>query len=287
MDAKDIYYFYKISRPNNLAISFLSFCLAAFLANNHSFVFLTHPIFWAVGIAIVWIAAGGYWINDVYDFKIDKINKPERTVINAFLSVKKVLSVYWFMHILLFLAVVLITKKLTILLIGASILLFLYAAWLKRTSLVGNMLVAFMTALVLMMAGFIYTFNVPLIWAAIFAFEINLVREIVKDIEDIEGDLRFELKTLPIQAGVQTARLIVFIIYILFIISTWLPFILQWIERKDVSYSYLICSFLLVQIPSIFLLRHLSRCKDSKDYAQHSQYVKYLMLAGMITLLAM
>lgn len=264
----------------------MSFCLAAFLANNHSFVFFTHPIFWAVGIAIVWIAAGGYWINDVYDFKIDKINKPERTIINAFLSVKKVLSVYWFMHILLFLAVVLVTKKLTIILIGASILLFLYAAWLKRTSLVGNMLVAFMTALVLMMAGFIYTFNLPLIWAAIFAFEINLVREIVKDIEDIEGDLRFQLKTLPIQAGVQTARLIVFIIYILFVLSTWLPLILQWIEHKETSYYYLLCSLFLVQIPSIFLLRHLSTCKNSADYAQHSQYVKYLMLAGMITLLA-
>lgn len=230
-------------------------------------------------------AAGGYWINDVHDFKIDKINKPERTVINAFLSVKKVVTVYTILNIIIFTAILFFSFNLALILLGTILSLFLYAIWLKRTSLAGNMLVAFLTALVLMTAGFIYEFTTPLVWAAIFAFEINLIREIIKDIEDIEGDLQFNLHTLPIQAGIQNTRRVVYFIYVLLFVSTCLPIFFQILDKQAISYYYIISVVLLVQIPSIFLIRHLSQCQITADYAKHSQYVKYLMLLGMITLL--
>ncbi len=282
---KDLYSFLRISRVPNLVITFVSFALGAFIANKHSFQFLQHTIFWAVGIGIVLIAAGGYWINDVYDFRIDRINKPERTVINTLLSVKKVVTVHIVMHTILFVSLVFITQKLMLIMIGAALLLFIYAAWLKRTTLLGNVTVAFLTALVIMMAGFIYTFNAALVWTAIFAFQINLIREIVKDIEDIEGDVKFNLQTLPIQIGIFRTRIIMYILYLFLLVCCWMPFLLQDILNTTVSVLYIILSFFLFQVPAIGLMLHLSHSKTTKDYTAHSKMVKWLMLSGMITLL--
>ena len=72
--------FFHISRPGNVLMTCLSLCLGAYIAKNHSFIFLQHPIFWAITIATMLIGAGGYWINDAYDFRIDRINKPEKAI---------------------------------------------------------------------------------------------------------------------------------------------------------------------------------------------------------------
>lgn len=281
----DILHFYRISRPVNLAISFISFSLGAYIANKHSFVFLNHAVFWAVGVGLVLIAAGGYWINDVYDFRIDRINKPERTIINAHLSVKKVVTVYIIMYILLFVILIFTAKKLALIMMLAAFLLFIYAAWLKRTTLLGNVTVAFLTALVLMMAGFIYTFNSSVVWLAVFAFEINLIREIVKDIEDIEGDMHFNLQTLPIQIGIKHSRTIVYVLYIVLLISCWLPLLQQILTGSTFSITYIIVSFFIVQVPIVNLLVHFAHCTTNRDYGRHSIFLKTLMLSGMITIL--
>ncbi|MBX7242548.1 MAG: geranylgeranylglycerol-phosphate geranylgeranyltransferase [Bacteroidia bacterium] len=281
----DIIHFYNISRPLNLAIAFVSFCLGAFIANKHSFVFLNHTVFWAVGTGLVLIAAGGYWINDVYDFRIDRINKPERTIINAHLSVKKVVTVYIIMYILLFVLLVITVKKLAFIMMIAAFLLFIYAAWLKRTTLLGNVTVAFLTALVLMMAGFIYTFNSPVVWLAVFAFEVNLIREIVKDIEDIEGDMYFNLQTLPIQIGIKHTRILVYVLYNVLLISCWLPLIQQILTGNPYSVIYIVVSFFIVQVPVIGLQLHFTQCKNKEDYGRHSLFVKILMLTGMISII--
>lgn len=290
---KDFVYFYQISRPLNLLIAFISFALGAFLANKHSFEFLGHLVFWVVGIGLVFIMAGGYWINDAHDFKIDKINKPERTIINAKLSVKKVVTAYSIVQLLVLFFVFAAASrldfafgiKLSLTALAVILLLFVYAVWLKRTSLAGNMLVAFLTAFVLMMAGFVYTFNAPLIWAAVFAFEINLIREIIKDIEDIEGDQRFGLKTLPIQAGIKNTQLLLSGLYILMLVSTWFPLFLPLRNLHTTQYPYLLFSLFFVQLPLLFLLRHLQHCQQSSDYSSQSRYLKWVMFAGMLSLL--
>jgi len=283
---KDIYYFYKISRPLNLAISFLSFFVASFIANRHSLRFLSDWQFWSVGIVIILIAAGGYWINDVYDFRIDRINKPTKTVVNAFLSVKKVLTAYFVLHFLLF-AFCIIWAPLHILFVFtlAILLLFIYAAWLKRVSVAGNLVVSFLTALVIITAGYLYKVNIPLTWMMVFAFQINLIREIIKDIEDIKGDFHYKLQTLPIQLGINKTKWVLYLLFIIFIITCNLPFLYQTSQNGEYLWTYLASSVILVQLPSVYILIKLYTNKSFYELGFHTQAVKWVMLTGIITVL--
>lgn len=282
---QDIKNFYIISRPGNVLMTCLSLALGAYIAINHQFTFLQHPIFWATTIATMLIAAGGYWINDAYDFRIDRINKPERTVVNTFLSVKKVTTTYIVLNVVVLAGAVYFVKNITFILLGAVILLFVYAAYLKRTSLVGNICVAFLASLVLMMAGFIYGFNIPLIWTAIFAFEITLIREIVKDMEDIKGDLAFSLQTLPIQIGLQKTKYVLYGLGILFEISCNLPVLFHFLNSHNILYLYLVVSLLLVQLPFVYGVKLIFDANSPVHFHSISRYFKWIMLGGMISTL--
>jgi 4-hydroxybenzoate polyprenyltransferase len=286
---KDIYYFYKISRPLNLAISFLSFFIACFIAksNRHSLRFLADWQFWAVSLVITLIAAGGYWVNDVYDFRIDRINKPERTVVNAFLSVKKVLTAYFVLHFLLFAFCFIWFPPIHILFVFtlAIFLLFIYAAWLKRVSVVGNLVVSFLTALVIITAGYLYGVNTPLTWMIIFAFQINLIREIIKDIEDVKGDFEYKLQTLPIQLGIDKTKWLLYLLFIIFIVTCNLPFMFQLSRNGDFLWNYLVFSVVFVQLPSVYLLIKLIYLKNYIELAFHSKVIKWIMLSGILTIL--
>jgi 4-hydroxybenzoate polyprenyltransferase len=146
--------------------------------------------------------------------------------------------------------------------------------------------VAFLTALVLMMAGFIYNFNNPLIWAAIFSYEVNLIREMVKDIEDVKGDHQFGLHTLPIQLGIRSTKQVITTIYILFFTTCWVPVFLHFHRHAEILWEYVSASLLLVQLPILFLIFHLQRAYViPADFAVHSRYVKILIFLGMVSIL--
>lgn len=285
LSLQDIQNFYRISRPGNVLMAGISLCLGAYIANNHQFIFFQHAIFWANLLATMLIAAGGYWINDAYDFRIDRINKPDRAIINTFLSVKKVTTSYIILNVLVLLGAVFFVKKLIFILLAAIILLFIYAAYFKRSTLVGNILVAFLASLVLMMAGFIYTFNIALIWTAIFAFEISLIREIVKDTEDIKGDLAFGLQTLPIQIGVQKTKYILYALCAFFEISCMLPTFFYFLKHQTLLSPYIWVSFFFVQVPFLYVVKMIATANNTENFAAISRYLKFIMLLGMISTL--
>ena len=288
---RDLKYFFLISRPANVLISLLAFGVSCFFVNHRTFIFLTHSKFWYTAITIAIIAATGYWINDVYDFRIDRINKPRKTVINAILSVKKVLTAYFAANflILIFSTIFLgyFHQEVAITFINflSVILLFVYASYLKRVSVAGNLVISFLIALVLILGYYLYDrINMALIWAIVFAFEITFIREITKDVEDIEGDLKFELRTLPIILGVKQTKRVLLILYILFLISGSLPFIITYFLEGIWLWPYLISSIFLVQLPALYLIRLLLKSKEPSDFASQSNYLKLLMLTGIITL---
>lgn len=290
---RDTKYFLLLSRPLNLLIALITFGIACFFATDRdkSLPFLLDGPFWATGLTIIVIAATGYWINDVYDFRIDRVNKPHKTIVNGILSVKKVLTAYFLsvFGILLFSVAYLgfYVNELGITFINLlSIgLLFWYASYLKRVSVAGNLLVSFLIFLVIILAGYLYHINMPLIWAGVFAFEITFIREITKDMEDIKGDLQYNLRTLPIQIGLRSTKKVLLVLYILFIISCYLPFIYRIIRTGDPLWRYFFLSINLVQVPALYLLRMMMRSSHPRDFSIQSKYLKYLMLSGIITLL--
>ena len=279
-------HFFWISRPLNVFITGLAFCLACFIAKDRSISFLGDLEFWVALACMVGVTATGYWVNDAFDFKIDRVNKPRRVIVNAHLSVKRVLTTYFTTVALLMLFSFLTQPvSLTAINFAVALLLFAYAALLKRTTIVGNVLVASLTALVIYYAAVLYVPKAALFWAMLFAFEVNFIREVVKDIEDIEGDLRFKLQTLPIRAGIKGTKGVLWGAYCLFILSGPAPFVEEYLRIGYLNWWYLGAALLLVVAPALWLLRHMAEASEKADWALQSRYLKWLIFAGMATLL--
>lgn len=287
---RDIKYFFYLSRPFNVFISLLTFGVACFIATGQSLLFLKEGTFWATAATIGVIAATGYWINDVYDFRIDRINKPNKTIVNAILSVKKVLTAYFAANFsILIFSGILITYhfrevQVTFINVLSILLLFIYASYLKRVSVAGNLVIAFLIALVIILAGYLYNINLQLVWTMVFAFQITLIREITKDIEDIRGDLQFHLKTLPIQVGIRNTKKILLFLYICFWVSCYMPILVHYYEEQKWLTTYGIISIFIVQIPLFWVLRKMLKSAKPDDFSIQSKYLKYIMLSGIMTL---
>ena len=193
----------EILRPGNAVMGAISIILVALIDKTFSI-----PIILAM-IAVFFETAAGNVINDYFDYKIDLINKPERPLPSGRISLKN--GKYY--AYLLFLAGTIcgfliswITNNWIpfIIVLIADVILYLYAYKLKTTPLIGNLTVGFMTGFGFVFGGF--TINNPSIvttsiFLGFFAFVMTTAREIVKDIEDIEGDKADGARTLPILIG--------------------------------------------------------------------------------------
>ncbi|MDX2282667.1 MAG: geranylgeranylglycerol-phosphate geranylgeranyltransferase [Bacteroidia bacterium] len=287
----DFRHFFRLSRPVNVLISAVAFAIACFLAMGKSADFLLDAEFWATAFVITGIAATGYWINDVFDFRIDRINKPRKTIVNAHLSVKKVLTVYFAANFILmafsliFFGFYLNRINVTFINALSVLMLFVYASWLKRVSVAGNLVISFLTALVLFLAYYVYDrVSLALIWAIVFAFEITLIREITKDVEDIRGDLAYQLRTLPIQIGIRSTRHVLYGLYAIFLLTCWMPVLMMLAVKGLWLWQYALASVLLVQAPAAWIIGKLRAAAEPEQYSRQSRALKYLMLSGMITL---
>lgn len=283
---KDLKYFFLLSRPLNVFITLLAFVLAAFIAKGNGILFFQDIDFWYACVALTVITASGYWVNDAFDFKIDRENKPNRVIVNAQLSVKKVLTAYFLVVILTLTASLLLQSFVLFWVnLAAVMLLFLYAWLLKRTTVIGNIVIATLTGLVIYYAALIYVPRTAIMWMIMFAFEVTFLREVVKDAEDIKGDLKFKLQTLPIRIGVSATRRVLQFCYLIFILSCNLPILEAAYREQAFNWPYLIASIVLVQIPAGYLLLDVGKAAGTTDFAKQSKYLKILIILGMLSVL--
>jgi 4-hydroxybenzoate polyprenyltransferase len=143
---------------------------------------------------------------------------------------------------------------------------------------VGNITVALLTGLAIYVVDVLYkTHNSLVIIYAVFAFFMTLVREIIKDIEDLKGDDTFGCKTLPIVLGIRKTKIVIYIIIVLFSISVLV--LNYWYEALPFQY-YLIFLF----VPVIWLLLRLFRADMKKEFSQLSTFCKIIMLLGILSM---
>jgi 4-hydroxybenzoate polyprenyltransferase len=270
---------FRLTRFWNLTIiAFAQFFTAACLFHQGTGVFTDIWLF-ILSASTILIAAAGYIINDYYDVKIDLINKPERVVIGK--SITRRYAIF-FHTALSFLGValgLLINWKVGAINFICAFLLWLYSNNLKRQPLIGNVVVSFLTGLSVFILVFLYEQFFPLVVAySLFAFFMTLIREVVKDMEDVKGDNSFGCKTLPIVWGIRKTKFFLYAVTAVFSATVvWMDFF-----QLGIPLVYFVP---LLFLPMAVLIVRLVRADTKSQFYQLSQLCKVIMLLGIVSMI--
>jgi geranylgeranylglycerol-phosphate geranylgeranyltransferase len=205
--------YFTILRPINCLMAVLAVYVASLIAGQPFIPAL--PVIYAL-VSVFLVCAGGMVINDYFDIEIDRVNKPARPIPAGKISPRNALGLSCLLFAVGFFASYQINIFTFAVAIAASALLALYAWKLKKVMLVGHLTVSSLVALTFVYGGLINLNVVPALSLAILALLANTGREIYKSIEDILGDEKAGLQTLPIKYGVIRAKIIasLFVIFI-------------------------------------------------------------------------
>jgi geranylgeranylglycerol-phosphate geranylgeranyltransferase len=160
------------------------------------------------GVVVFIVTGAGNSINDYFDHKIDAINKPERPIPSGRISLKKALIYSIFLFVLGIVLAFLINLLLGMIALLSSILMIFYARDLKTKCLIGNLSISFLTGLCFVFGGIAVDQITVSIYLGGFAFLMTMAREIVKDMEDVEGDKLEGANTLPILHGMRISSIL-------------------------------------------------------------------------------
>lgn len=269
----------EILRPVNALMGAISIILVAIIDKTISI-----PIILAM-IAVFFETAAGNVINDYFDYKIDLINKPERPIPSGRITLengKKYAYFLFFAGTVCGFLISYLTENWIpfIIVLIADIILYLYAYKLKTTPLIGNLAVGFMTGFGFVFGGF--TINNPnivmtSIFLGFFAFVMTTAREIIKDIEDVEGDKKDGAKTLPIIIGKKIPAILA---TILIIIDCALCPLLYIYHVFGVLYLVTIAVAAILFIYSAILIL---KSQDEKTAHKSSKFLKIGMLIAFLS----
>ena len=257
-------------------------------------------------LATLLIAAGGYVINDVLDIELDRINKPAQQVIGRQISVETgnklhmnltgtgVVTglIFSYLSENIFLGIIFII---------IATALFYYSFKYKYLPALGNLVVALLAAMVVLIywlfefyhlkslpesfiaaSPYFYQLNRFVLAFALFAFLTTLLREIVKDAQDVEGDARFGCRTLPVVMGFKKLS------YLLILLEVLVFVLLAWFHVRLHHSHYNLMSILLI-LPAILLIYVITRtfhARDKAAFAHLSLIIKIIMVSGILSLVA-
>ena len=203
--------------PNLLVIGSTQYLTAFFLISDYpgKMSDIGSWSFFLLVVSTVMISAGGYVINDYYDAKVDMINRPEKVVVGTLLRRRLAMVA----HLILTLGAITIgfylDVKVGVVHIFSSFFLWYYSNFLRRLPLIGNVIIAFLTGLTLLIVAVYLEKNALLVYIySLFAMAVILIREILKDIEDLKGDAAFGIQSLPNIFGVRGAKIVIYLICI-------------------------------------------------------------------------
>jgi len=300
-------YFFRLIRYKNLLIIILTQYLMRWsiikpilTAYNFELQFSELNFFFLV-MATVLLTAAGYVINDYFDAKTDMVNRPDTVIVGRVLNRRW--AILW--HVILnivgiglgaYISFYIGIPSLTLVFIMVTGILWFYSTTYKRQFLIGNVIVALLTAMVPLM---VLLFEIPLlnqkygllmeelrsdfthiiVWVmafSVFAFLLTMIREIIKDIEDYEGDSIYGRKTLPIVTGVLNSKIVI----ITFILTT--IFSLLYINFTFLNDKITLVYFsIFLLIPLVLLLYKIIKASTKKDYHKASNLTKWIMLSGI------
>ncbi|MFX0015144.1 MAG: geranylgeranylglycerol-phosphate geranylgeranyltransferase [Promethearchaeota archaeon] len=235
-----------ISRPLNSFLSGFAVVIGAIAAVSAP---LTSKQFLGIVVgylATSLIAIGGYAINDVFDIEIDKINTPHRPLPAGLMTLEEAKAYAIILFIIGVIMPVVINIQASIIACVGGVLLYLYAAYFKRSGFLGNVMIGLLTAIPFIFGAFLTESFETMIFPTLFAFLIIVGREVIKDIEDVHGDQLKDVQSIALKYGVKSARNFGFLILILLIIVTPIPIILKYYKNPIFILIVLIIDLLIL-----------------------------------------
>jgi 4-hydroxybenzoate polyprenyltransferase len=255
--------------------------------------------FFLLSLATVLIAAAGYAINDYFDVRIDKVNKPERLIIDKGIKRRVAMGAHTVMNILAIIIGLYISwapgfSKFVFIFIFCATGLWFYSTTFKRQFFIGNFVIAVFTALVPLVVGIyelIAYYNEDLVtidfrrgaWILIlalsfFAFITTLLREILKDIEDVDGDKEYGCKTMPVVIGVNGAKNVAVTISLATMLCLAYIQVIYWNKYNMLAFYYIMFA---IQLPFSFLIYKTYKAQAKTDYRFAGNIAKFIMLMGV------
>lgn len=297
--------FLKLIRVENIAIMlFTMICIRYFVVQSVlKEIYFSDLYFWMLVISTSLIAAAGYIINDYFDVKTDQINRPETVVIDTVIKRRYAMLLH-----LIFSGIGLVlgawlayrcfASRLVLFQIVAILLLWFYSTHLKKQLLTGNIVISILTGLIPLMPFAYEILNgvhantayfdqnaheIKIVFVIVglfggFAFLTSLTREIVKDMEDFNGDIQTGSKTMPIAWGIISTKVFSFFLIVITegILSFSILKLWQW-GHKTAAF-YLIMS---VFVPLLILIFQVIKAKTPFQYKTASLLLKFIMLFGV------
>ncbi len=303
-------HYFQLIRVKNLAIIVLTLVLMRYAVIhpiyrvNGAQPIMSNFFFWLFVLHTVLIAAAGNIINDYFDTHIDEINKPEKVIVGKKVPRKTAMTLHQVLTgigavIALYLAYIVSSIPLAFLLLFIPGLLWFYSSVYKRQFLIGNVIIALLCALVpltLVMIENRFMFLVDgerflaagiskAAWVIVavfagFAFMVTLIREIIKDVQDEEGDRELECNTLPIVWGRKWTKVVVSLLLVSTIVALAFVYQVMLSGYDDKLSFYYILLFLI--IPLVVGIVFTVTAKEEVDYARISTLLKYIMTSGIV-----
>ena len=275
----------ELCRPLNGLIAFLSVWLSAYITDGLPFAsdqswwqwLNANQSVWLVAVAAFLALSAGNSLNDFCDVRIDRINKPKRPIPSGRVSRQQALI---FSLILLGGSVQLgyrVNQTAFFIVVGVVVTLVAYAFWLKRTPLIGNLVVGGLTALTFIAGGVAKGTAREVLPLAIFAFLFTTAREIVKDIEDLPGDRAQSVATLQLLWGERRAIFIALLLIGGGIIFSPIPYLLNWY-----SWIYLVLMIFGVDLVLVYLGFQLWTNPTQRNCARIQKWMKWNIFVGLL-----
>lgn len=256
-----------------------------------------------MALATVLMAAGGYVLNDYFDVKIDAINHPDRLIITKSVSKQKAMLYYQLLTgvgVLLGLLLAFRVNSFTLAFVFIVVpgLLWFYSSSYKRQFLIGNIIVALLAALSVLIVAIVelsvleqrfgkLLFETPIpgqfyTWIggfSVFSFLLTLLREIIKDIEDEKGDREMECRTIVLKWGLPRTKLLLYLLICIIVVALYAVEFLMTEFEGSLTIKYITYGLALPLAVLAFLIY---KAQNTTDFNQASTFVKLIMLSGVL-----
>jgi 4-hydroxybenzoate polyprenyltransferase len=272
----------RLVRMTNLVIVALTqyFTRILLIGPSHEWrKIISDPDMFFLSLSTVCIAAAGYIINDYFDIKIDIVNKPERVVVGRYLKRRWAMGAHQVLNVVGALLGLLVSPWVFLVNVFSITLLWFYSERFKRKAFIGNFIVSLLTGFSLLILTVYFPANRHLVFIyAVFSFFISLIREVVKDMEDIKGDAAHGCRTLPIVWGIRQTKTFLYGVISIFVLTLFMM-------AKVLNNPVLIWLFLLLLIPIGYLVFKLAKSDKRREFKEISTLCKIIMLLGLLTML--